>query len=692
MNLEKIFNPSSIAIVGVSTEEQKVGHLVAKNLIAQGFEGEMYFINNKFEGEIFGKKVYKSLSEIKKPIDLVVLAVPAYVSLVLLDEVYQCGIKNVVIYAAGFKEMGEVGQENERLLLQKAKKYDLNILGPNCIGYVNTTKNINVTFLKHICPSGNIGFISQSGALGSMLVDYFVAHKNLGFSYFVSLGNKSVIDESDILDFMAKSKEVEVIGMYLEDVKNGKKFEEVLKKASKIKPIVVIKAGTTAEGSKAAISHTGGMVGNDQVYSAVFKQNGVIRAESMTQFLTILKILSYKKIPTSSSILVLSNAGGVGVLLTDEIIKNKLSLVTISDSTKQSIINSMGGSTKITIRNPIDLLGDASAFDYDQVISATLEEKEIGSIVVLLTPQANTQIHETAKIIVKIQNRFHKPIYPIFMGEKSVKDLELYFEENKVAGFLSCDGLPKILSEIIWQQKYLKSTFEAQRQPDIDLTSVKNILTKTIEENNGKAFLNLNDSFSVLKTIGVPTVDLFVPKSETELKKVADEIGFPLVAKLLSDKFTHKTDVKGVFVGLKNHEELLDAYKQIKRIDPQGDCLIQKMVKGQEILIGAKRDPNFGTVLVLGMGGVFTELFKDITYRVYPFSYQEFLAMIEETKLAKIIKGFRGSAPIDSKKLYDIFTKIGWLMENFTQIKEIDINPLMASGEGLAVVDCRIIL
>jgi len=692
MDLNKIFNPSSIAVIGVSHEEQKVGHLVAKNLIAQGFKGEMYFINNKFKGEIFGKKIYKTLSEIKKPIDLVVLAVPAQVSLALLDEVYQCGIKNVVIFAAGFKEMGESGQKNEKLLLEKAKKYGLNILGPNCIGYVNTTKKINVTFLKHTCPSGNIGFISQSGALGSMLVDYFVAHKNLGFSYLISLGNKSIIDESDLLEFLAESDKTNVIGMYLEDVKNGKKFEKVLKKVSKIKPIVVIKSGTTTEGSKAAVSHTGGMVGDDQVYSAVFKQNGVIRAESMTQFLTTLKILSYKKIPTSSSILVLSNAGGVGVLLTDEIVKNKLSLVTISDSTKQSIINSMGGSAKITIRNPIDLLGDASAFDYDQVISATLKEKEIGSIVVLLTPQANTQIHETAKIIVKIQNRFHKPIYPIFMGEKSVKDLELYFEENKVAGFLSCDGLPKILSEIIWQQNYLHSQSEAQEQSNTGITSVKNTLVKIFETNQGKPFLNLVDSFSVLRKLNVPTVDLFIPKSETELKKVIKEFGFPLVAKLLSDRFTHKTDVKGVFVGIKNYEELLNAYQQIKKIDAQGDCLIQKMVEGQEILIGAKRDPNFGTVLVLGMGGLYTELFKDIAYRVYPFSYQEFLAMIEETKLAKIIKGFRGSAPINSKKLYDIFTKIGWLMENFNQIKEIDINPLMASGESLNIVDCRIVL
>ena len=325
MNLTSFFNPTSIAIIGVSHEKTKVGYLVASNMIEQGYEGKLFFVNPK-GGSILGKEVYTDIAQITEQIDLAVLAVPAHVAVVMLDQLHKQNITNIVLFAAGFKEVGESGMENEQALLTKAKEYGMTILGPNCIGYVNTVLKINTTFLKSTPPQGNIGFISQSGALGSIMVDEFVARHNLGLSYFVSMGNKSIIDESDMLQFLADDDNTQVIAMYLEDVKDGEKFKQTLRNATLRKPVVILKSGTSEEGSKAALSHTGGMAGDDGIFTALFKQCGAIRARDYIEFSTLLHMFSFDRVPTNNHILVLSNAGGVGVLLADELVAENLSL------------------------------------------------------------------------------------------------------------------------------------------------------------------------------------------------------------------------------------------------------------------------------------------------------------------------------------------------------------------------------
>jgi len=698
MDLQKLFNPSSIAIVGVSHEPKKVGHLVAKNLLNQGYKGEIYFINNTFKGAILGKKVYDSLSSIKKQIDLVVMAVPADIALLYLDEMGKLGIHQAVIYAAGFKEIGKEGMKREKELIEKAKKYEITILGPNCIGYVNTKKNINLTFLKHVVPSGNIGFISQSGALASMMVDHYVAHRNLGFSHVVSLGNKTVVDESDCLEYLANDKNTDVIAMYLENVSNGEKFKKLIQKITKTKPVVILKSGSTQEGSKAALSHTGGLVGDDQVYAAVFKQYGAIRATNMTEFLTILKILSFNKAPASNKVLVLSNAGGIGVLLADELIKNNLHLVTISEKTKKDIEKRMGESNKISVHNPIDILGDASAFDYQQAIEATMKEKDVGSIVVLLTPQANTEIAKTAQVIAEAQKKFNRPIYPLFMGEKSIEGSHLFFEERKIASFYKYDYLSQSLAKILRYQEYAKQkeSVEIPHLLKLSLIANENEIKNLIKVQKKKQFLNVIDSLDLLRFVDIPTAPYFFIEKDAG-SKIIHTVGFPCVLKIISDTVTHKTEVGGVIMNITTTEELDRVIMQMKKgftlrsVATKG-FLIQKMIKGYEMFIGAKRDPNFGIILVIGLGGIYAELLKDVSYRIYPFNYEEFLHMVSETKLSKLIRGFRGSGIIDAQKIYEIVIKIGLLMESFAEIKEIDLNPLMISEKEIAAVDCRIIL
>lgn len=693
MDLQKFFNPASIAIVGVSHDKKKVGYLVASNMLDQGFEGKLYFVNPK-GGSILGKTVHKSLTSIKQDIDLVVLAVPAKIALESLDDLHKLGITNVVLFAAGFKEVGSEGMENEKALIKKCIEYGITLLGPNCIGYVNTTLKINTTFLKHTVPTGNIGFISQSGALGSVLVDELVARKNLGLSYFVSLGNKTIIDESEALEFLAHDENTHVIAMYLEDVKDGEKFKKTLSQTTLIKPVIILKAGSTEEGSKAALSHTGGLAGDDSIYSSLFKQCGAIRASNYVEFSTLLHMFSFDRAPTSESVLVLSNAGGVGVLLTDEIVSENLSLVMVSDHTKNDLTKVFGESKKITVRNPIDLLGDASAFDYEKAITSTIQERDVGSVVILLTPQANTEILETAKVIVRAQQGFDKPIYPVFMGKDSVQVAHDYFEEHKVASFRYHDYLTHSIGKAVWYRNHLSTHaghvthYPFEERPEDVAKQITNIL----KANKEKPFLNLEDSIQVCKLAGIPITPVHLATSREQVKEVVKELHYPITMKIASNIITHKTEVKGVYTNITNLEQAQDIFDTLMRVPGVIGAYLQKQSSGYEFFIGGKRDPNFGVVIVAGLGGIYTELFKETANRVFPFSQHSFISMLKETKMYKLFNGYRGSKPVDIGVLYECVFKVGQLMADFKEVKEIDINPLFVQPESVTAVDARIIL
>ena len=681
MDLKVFFNPTSVAIIGVSENPKKVGYLVAENLIKQGYKGEIYFINPKFE-KLFDRPVYKDIKAIGKPIDLVVLAVPADVALHLLDDLKTVGVRNVVLYAAGFKEAGMEGALKEENVIAKAKQYGMTILGPNCIGFVSTISQTNATFLKYPAPKGNIGLISQSGAMGSLMVDYLVDHENFGFSYFISLGNKSVLDECDLLSFLKDDPNTEVVAMYLEDVRRGEEFKKILEETTKIKPVVILKSGSTTEGSKAAGSHTGSMVGDDVVYSTVFEQYGAIRVEQFSEFMSILRIFSFGRQPTSKDILILSNAGGVGVLLTDELVKNGLELVTVPDVVKEIIKKNMGGE-KVTIHNPIDLLGDASAFHYRQAIAATIQEKHLGGIVVMLTPQANTEVEETAKAIVEAQSVFSKPIFPIFMGEKSVGHSHSLFERAKIASFFTYDFLPSSLAKIIHyqdhiQHKTVKEKKQIEESKRIPIPK-KNVLTP-FETNQ------------VLATAEILAVSLLKAGSEKEVSSLAQEIGFPLVMKTASEKFTHKTEIKGVRINIQDEKKAVSEYQNLCEVTQDTQVYLQKMMKGYEFIIGAKRDNQFGTVVILGLGGIYAELLNTTVSFIYPFSFEYMIKKIRSSKMQKIMDGFRGAVPVDEEKLYEILDKLGMLMNTYTAIKSVDLNPTLVSDSGLHIVDSRMML
>ena len=540
MNLSKFFNPSSIAIVGVSQNPLKVGHLVAKNMIAQGYKDELFFVHPT-ETTLLGKQVYQNLKAIGRTIDLVIYAVPAEIALKNMEEVKEVNCSNVLLYAAGFKENhNEEGDAREKLLHEKINALDITLLGPNCLGFINTRKGINATFLKQTAPTGNIGIISQSGALGSAFVDSLTAHKNLGISYFLSLGNKSVVDESDCLTFLGEDPNTKVIGMYLEDVVNGEKFHKTLEEVSRKKSVIILKGGRTSAGSQAAMSHTGSMVGDDAVFEAVCKQSYAIRVNGYTEFVALLKLYSFDRLPTSEHIMVLSNAGGMGVLLADELVQSNLKLVTISEETKDKLYKAFEESKKISVHNPIDLLGDASAFDYQKAIELTVKEKDIGAVVVLLTPQANTQIMDTAQVLADAQKNleheepeFYKPIYPVFMGASSVNEAEAFFENQNIPSFYKYDLMPSLFSYILERKNYLdsKQTFP-EHMSDLSLKAHRLNIQTILLANSGRDFLNQYDSLQVLDTIGLQTAKTYLVTSEDDIKQVLQNEGYPLVAKI----------------------------------------------------------------------------------------------------------------------------------------------------------------
>jgi len=696
MNLKRFFNPRAVAIVGVSENPKKVGHLVAKNMLAQGYAGDLYFIHPSGK-TILGKATHSSLALIEKVVDLVVLAIPAKYAVPYLDEVAAHGCRNVVLFAAGF---GETDSPESKILETQLKakidEHAMTILGPNCIGYINTANNMNATFFSHVAPRGTVGVISQSGALGSAFLDYVPVKSHIGISSFISLGNKTAVDESDCLEYLTHDEKTNVIGMYLEDIKDGVRFRQVLRAATAVKPVVILKSGRTKEGSHAAMSHTGSMVGDDAVFDAVIRQAGAIRASSFAEFEMLLKLYTLEAIPTNRRVLVLSNAGGMGVLLADEIVSKGLHLVTVSQKTSDRLADAFEDTKKISVHNPIDLLGDASSYDYRTAIRLTMKEKDIGSVIVLLTPQANTEVFETAKVLRDIYHEFkYKPLYPIFMGKESVSEAHTYLEKEGIASFRYFSALPSVLAKICHAEecKLKKAAEVVSPEYKIALSANKKKAQTLFDERSlHQPYLNQADSLQLLLYAGMKIAKPFHAVHPEDLTTVVEAVGYPLVAKIASEEVTHKTEVAGVVTGITVREELENAFQSLSILGGKGaGCYLQKQVSGHELIVGAVRDNTFGIVVLVGMGGVYAELYKEVVQFSYPFTVEQFEDGILTSKIATLTKKFRNMPPIDMRSLFDAATRIGVIAEMMPQVKEVEINPLIATKDTVVAVDGRVI-
>ncbi|MFZ3085732.1 MAG: acetate--CoA ligase [Candidatus Hydromicrobium sp.] len=696
MSLRNFFCPDSVAVIGASREEEKVGHIILDNVINSGYKGKLFPVNPKAD-EIHGIKCYPSVLNVPGDIDLAIIVIPAQFVLQVLEECSKKNTKWSIIISAGFKETGIEGAKRERQLIEKAKDYGIRILGPNCLGIIDTKCPINATFSPNMPPMGKIGFISQSGALGTAILDWAKTNK-IGFSKFVSLGNKADISENDLFDDWENEKDTEVITAYLEGVKYGREFIRISSKVSKKKPIIVIKSGNTDAGARAVSSHTGTLAGSAKAYEAAFKQAGIIRANTIRDLFNYAKAFSYQPLPKGKKVAIITNAGGPGIMATDECEKSDILLASLKKETIDGLKEFLPEAANFY--NPIDILGDALADRYKKTLEVVIKDNNVNAIVMLLTPQAMTQPLKTARAIVEVMENSGKSITVLasFMGGSEVEKAVKFLAEKNIPNFdipeEAIDTLKVMMEHTDWKSR---RSFPIE-DFNVDKGRVKKIFYQCQSE--GRLELGEMEAREILEAY-----DIRMPKAELacdidEAKEIAGRIGYPLVLKIVSPNILHKTDVGGVKIGIDNEKELEENYNQIlfsvSKYMPDANIrgiLVQEFIKDKkETIIGMSEDPQFGPMIMFGLGGIYVEALKDVSFRIAPLSRQVAREMVEEIKSIKLLKGIRGEDPSDIDSIIEIILRVSQLVTDFPEIIEMDINPLFVKkqGEGSIAGDVRI--
>jgi acetyltransferase len=697
-SLLKFFSPNSIAVIGVSHQPGKIGYEVVNNLIKGQYNGEIFLINPK-AGKIFGKKVFKSLLEIDKKIDLAIIIVPAKICPEVLEQIGQKKIKYAIIISAGFKEIGKEGIELENEIKKIFKKYKISLLGPNCLGLINPFQNLNASFGPELPQEGNIFFISQSGAILCGFLD-LVHQNNLGFSKIVSLGNKADLSENDFLEFALKDSATKVILMYLESFTDGKKTIKILKNHFK-KPIIFLKAGTSERGKMAASLHTGSLAGSNEALEAFIKKTNIIKANSLKDLFDLAKGFSFQNFSQQKGIAILTNAGGLGVLGADAIEKNNLELTELNKKTKNFLQKNLP--VTCSLKNPIDIIGDANTERYKIALEAILKDKNVSVVLVFLTPQKMTEPEKIAEIIVSFFKKYKKSILTCFFGQKNVKKAIEILEKNKIPNFDSPEKAVEIIQKIqenIKTLKYKNTKIQKYKNTKM-LEQIKKILNKT----RNQKILEPERVWKILKILKISHPKFKIAFSEEEAIKKAQQLSYPLIMKTAYSKILHKKDINGVKLNLKNKQEVKKAYQEIienvKNVVKEKNnkeikkVIIQETVKvkeGTSVIIGMKRDRQFGPLIMFGLGGIFVEILNDVSFGIAPLNQSEAEKLISSIKGYKILKGVRGEKEKDINSIIEILLKISELSLCFPQIKEIDLNPIKVFEKGYSAIDFKIIL
>jgi acetate---CoA ligase (ADP-forming) len=700
-NLQNVFYPKSVAVVGTNKVTGTVPGDIFINILQTGFQGVIYPVSPR-EKSISGVKTYKYVIDIPDEVDLAVIVFPSSVCKLALEQCGQKGIKSVIIISAGFREVGIKGVEKERELVEIAKKYGISFIGPNCLGVINTdpVSRLNASFARGFPVEGNIAFLSQSGALCTAVLDYAQA-KNIGFSKFVSFGNKADISEIELLYYLMDDPKTKVILLYLEEITDGRELMktamEVIEKSHK--PILILKSGRTEEGASAAASHTGSLAGKDEICDAAFKQAGIIRCDNIEEMFNIAIAFVYQPYPKSNRIAIITNAGGPGVLTTDATVKAGLELAKFSDETTLALKKSLP--TTANINNPVDVIGDARADRYGAAISAALKDENVDGIFVILTPQSMTDIESIAHEVARVSGKFGKPVYTSFMGQADVAGGIKILEHNDIPHYVLPESMCKPFKIVCDFGRYISE--KKYSLPVNEYTTSKR--AKELIETalmSGKKYLNELEASSVLEACQLPVVNRNIAISAKEAGWLADEAGFPVVMKIISDDIIHKFDVGGVILNINSVEEAEAAYynieKSVKEKVPgakiQGVQVIRQIQNGMEVILGIKSDPSFGSVIMFGIGGIFVEIFRDVSFRIAPVDKSTAFEMIREIKSAGLLTGARGIKPRDIDSVAESIVKLSSLAIDCPQIKELDINPLIVLEErsGCVIADAKMII
>jgi acetyltransferase len=691
---DTLFKPESIALVGASKVPGKVGYSLLKNIKEGGYAGRIYPVNPTAP-EILGVKVYPDIKSIPGTIDLAVFMIPPKAIIASIKDLADKKAKFAVVISAGFKEVGVEGALLERQLKEQADTYGIRLVGPNCLGIIDTKSKLNASFAADMPLTGDISILSQSGALLTAILDWALAN-DMGFSKFVSLGNKADLNEADFIEYLADDPDTKVILGYIEGVADGKAFIEKAYKASKKKPVILIKAGGTKVGARASSSHTGTLAGSDAAFNAAFKQSGVIRAHTIEELFDIGKLLESQPLPGDGGLAIVTNAGGPGIITADATERAGIRLAHIADESILALKKVLPPSA--AFGNPFDIIGDALADRYKSAIDVITKDKDVAGIFVLLTPQDMTEIDKTATIVVDAASNTDKPVLAGFMGGRDVGKGIKVLNSGKVPNYIFPESAIKAYRIALDYKEWLAKPEKTYRRFEVDTKSVQHDLN-TVQASGRSGLVDV-EARKVVEAYGFKTPKSMLANTLEQAKAYAETAGYPVVMKIASPDILHKTDVGGVVVGINNEQQLEQAFSSItnnaRKFMPSariwGVVVQQMLMTGTETIVGMHIDPNFGPLIMFGLGGIYVEVLKDVSFRVAPVSESEAYEMIMEIRSYPLLQGVRGAKKRDINSITDAILRVSQLVTDNPDIVELDINPLLvqAEGEGAIAVDARI--
>jgi acetyltransferase len=698
--LTALFAPKSVAVFGASDRVDSVGQIVFHNMLESGFQGSLYPINSRV-AEVQGHKAYASISEIEEKVELVVIATPPQTVPDIIEECGKRGVKSAVIITAGFGEIGTEGKELERRLLENARRYGIRLIGPNCLGVMRPSIGLNATFNKGGANTGNLALVSQSGALCTAILDWAQTN-DVGFSSVISLGSSADVDFGEILDYLVSDPQTQSILLYIEGIRESRRFMSSLRAAARVKPVILIKVGRHEAGSKAAMSHTASLVGSDDAFDAAVRRAGVVRVQSVTQLFSAGKALSCGFHPTGNRLAIVTNGGGPGVMATDRASDLGLVMASLSDATIERLNQVLPPNW--SHGNPVDIIGDAQADRYQHAVAACMEDPNVDGVLTILTPQAMTKPLEAAEVVIALANQYSKPLLTCWMGEVQVAESRRLFASSKKPNFRTPEPAVEVfsyLSDYYQNQKLLMQMPEPlshHMEPDVE--GARMVIEGALMDK--RKVLSEMESKALLSAFHIPVAQTMVARSPNEALLVAQQLGFPVVMKVNSRDITHKSDAGGVMLNLGNAQAVRAAYHEIveniKRNRPgahMDGISIQPMIvkpNGRELMVGVTRDPVFGPVITFGAGGTMVEVMGDAQVTLPPLN--SFLArdLINRTNVSKLLGAFRHMPPADIDALESVLLRVSEMVCELPMLVEMDINPLILDEHGALAADARVMV
>jgi acetate---CoA ligase (ADP-forming) len=693
-DLAPFFSPKGVAIIGASQDPQKLSHGILKNMTLYGYTGGIYPVNPKAD-RILGLTAYADIADVPDPVDLAVVVLPAPMTPRILQACGERGIKAVIIISGGFKEVGGSGIALENECRQIAESYQMRLIGPNCVGTLDLYTGLNTTFIEGMPAKGSIGFVSQSGAVCGGVVD-LIADKGIGFSHFASLGNELDVNETDVIAFFAEHPQVKVIAAYVEAIEKGERFMQVVSQVSQKKPVVLLKAGRTDAGAKAVSSHTGSLAGTYAAYQAAFKQAGVIEVEDIGALFDVAWSLSCQPLPEGNQVAIFTNSGGPAALASDSLASRGFELAEISGEKQDELAEKLNPSAQVA--NPVDMLGGAEADEFEHCFATLMEEPGIDVLIPMLVPQSLVDPADIARVIVKNAAKTDKTVLACMVGDQSLGEARKILHGNAVPMSVYPDVPGKVLGAMQRYHDWLrKRDLEPFALVGINQEAAANQLMRSEGRVLGEA-----ETRPILADYGFNLVPGGLVRDSEEAVAIAERVGFPVVLKIASPQILHKSDLGGIALNLESVEALRIAMAsmedRITKAAPDAHIngfLVQKMApRGMEVIVGMKRDPSFGPVMMFGLGGVYVELFKDVGFGVAPMTVDQAYEMVTSTKAGQLLWGYRGGPSYDMDAVVEVIGRLSQLALDHPVIAEVEVNPLLVlpKGEGAMVLDARMIL